>query len=187
MSTELFWMKPKKVVLKDGTEVMLRPEIDTDLELVWEMFSSLSEKSLVFLPTGFSRERVEGWFKDIDFSKALPILGFVKTLKGTRMIASATLMFSSEDIYKHKASFGITVHDDFQNKGLGKILTQYILDIAKERGMKKVTLGVVVHNERGIHLYEKMGFVKEGLLKMDLWNPVLKKWDDTILMGNILD
>lgn len=187
MSTEPFWMKPKKVVLRDGTEVTLRPEIDSDLEPTWEMFSSLSDESLVYLPLGFTRERVEGWFKEIDFSKAIPILGFVKTPVGERMIASASLMFSKEDIYKHKGSFGITVHDDYQNKGLGKILTQYILDIAKERGLRKVTLGVVIHNERAIHLYEKLGFVKEALLKMDFWNPILEKWDDTVLMGNILD
>lgn len=187
MNNEPFWMKPKKVVLKNGTEVTLRPEIESDLELTWEMFNSLSEESLKNLPLGFTRERVEGWFKDIDFDKAIPILGFVETEKGTRMITSASLVFRKEEIYKHKGSFGITVHDDYQNMGLGKILTQYILDIAKERGLKKVTLGVVAGNKRAIHVYEKLGYVKEGCLKMDFWNPILEKWDDTILMSKILD
>ena len=179
-------MKLKKVVLSDGTEVTLRPEIDSDLEPTWEMFSSLSDESLIYLPLGFTRERVEGWFKDIDYTKALPILGFVETEKGNRMIASASLVFSNEDIYRHKASFGITVHDDYQDKGLGKILTKYMLDIAVERGLKKVTLSVVAYNKRAIHVYEKMGYEQEGSLKMDFWNPVSKTWDDTILMGKIL-
>ena len=186
MSTEPFWMKTKIVVLNDGAEVTLRPEIDSDLEPTWDMFSSLSDESLMYLPLGFTRERIEGWFKDIDYDKVLPILGFTKSGEDTRMVAGASLSVSKEDIYKHKGDFGITVHDDYQNKGLGKILTQYMLDIARERGLKKVTLGVVVHNERAIHLYEKLGFVKEGLLKMDFWNPILGKWDDTVLMGKIL-
>jgi RimJ/RimL family protein N-acetyltransferase len=187
MNTEPFWMNPKKVVLRDGTEVTLRPEIDSDLEPTWEMFSSLSDESLVYLPLGFTREKIEGWFKEINYDKVLPILGFVENGDEVRVVAGASLEFSKSDIYKHKGNFGITVHDDFQNKGLGKILTNYILDIAEERGLKKVTLGVVAHNERAIHVYEKLGFVKEGLLKMDFWNTILEKWDDTILMGNILD
>ena len=180
-------MNPKKVVLRDGTEVTLRPEIDYDLEPTWEMFSSLSDESLVYLPLGFTREKIEGWFKEINYDKVLPILGFVENGDEVRVVAGASLEFSKSDIYKHKGNFGITVHDDFQNKGLGKILTNYILDIAEERGLKKVTLGVVAHNERAIHVYEKLGFVKESLLKMDFWNTILEKWDDTILMGNILD
>ncbi len=186
MTTEPFWMKPKKVVLSDGTMVTLRPEIESDLEPTWEMFNSFSDESLKYLPLGFTRERVEGWFKDIDYNKALPILGFVETEDGSRMIASASLVFNEEEIYRHKGSFGISVHDDYQGKGLGKILTQYILEIAAERGLKKVTLGVVAHNERAIHVYEKMGYVQEGRLKMDFWNPILKR-DDTILMGKLLD
>jgi len=187
MSTEPFWMKPKKVVLKDGTEVTLRPEIDSDLEPTWEMFSSLSEESLKYLPLGFTREKIEDWFKEIDYNKVLPILAFVESGDKTRIVAGASLGFSKDDIYKHKGNFGITVHDDYQNKGLGGILTQYILDIARESGLKKVTLAVVAHNARAIHLYEKLGYVKEGYLKMDFWNKILGKWDDSILMGKILD
>jgi RimJ/RimL family protein N-acetyltransferase len=187
MTAEPFWMKPKQIVLSDGTKVTLRPEIDSDLEPTWEMFSSFSDESMKYLPLGFTRERVEGWFKDIDYTKALPILGFVETENGTKMIASASLVFQKEEIYRHKAGFGISVHDDYQNKGLGNILTQYMLDIAAERGLKKVTLSVVAHNERAIHVYEKMGYIQEGRLRMDFWNPILEKWDDTILMGKILD
>lgn len=187
MKDEPFWIKPKKVVLRDGTEVTLRPEVESDLEPTWEMFSSLSDMTLEFLPSGFTRERVEGWFKDIDYEKAIPILGFVETPTGTRMIASASLGFSKEEIYKHAASFGITVHDDYQNRGLGKILTQYMLDIAKERGLVKVRLSVVAHNERAIRLYEEMGYENEGLIKMEHWNPVLGRYCDAYNMGKILD
>lgn len=185
--SEPFWMNPRKVVLSDGTEVTLRPEIESDLEYAWEMFNSISDKTLEFLPTGFTRERVEGWFKDIDYSKALPILGFVETEKGTRMISSSSLGFKQTDIYQHRATFGITVHDDYQGRGLGKILTQYMLDIAAERGVKKVELSVVAHNERAIHIYEKMGYEIEGLIKMEHYNPVLGKYCDAYIMGKILD
>ncbi|MBT4092291.1 MAG: GNAT family N-acetyltransferase [Deltaproteobacteria bacterium] len=179
-------MKPKKINLKDGIEVTLRPEIDSDLEPSWEMFSSLSDESLTFLPQGVSRERVEGWFKDIDFDKSLPILGFVETDEGSKMVTSAVLVFQSEEIYKHKATFGISVRDSYQNKGLGHILTEYMLEIAKGLGLKKVELSVVTHNSRAIHLYEKFGFEKEGLVRMDHWNHTLGKYGNSYNMGIIL-
>ena len=47
-------MKPKKVELKDSTEITLRPEIDSDLEPTWEMFNSLSYETLTYLPQGFT-------------------------------------------------------------------------------------------------------------------------------------
>ena len=149
--------------------------------------SEVSPIGLEFLPEGFTRERVEGWFKEIDYSKAIPILGFVETEEGTRMISSASLGFKQTEIYNHRASFGITVHDDYQGRGLGKLLTQYMLDIAAERGVKKVELSVVAHNERAIHIYKKMGYEIEGLIKMEHYNPVLGKYCDAYIMGNILE
>ena len=187
LMTEPFWMTPQQVVLRDGTEVTLRPETDGDLEYAWEMFSSISDNTLEFLPEGFSRERVEGWFKEIDYSKAIPILGFVEMEEGTRMVSSSSLGFKKTDIYKHRATFGITVHDDYQGKGLGKLLTQYMLDIAAEQGVKKVELSVVAHNERAIHIYKKMGYEIEGLIKMEHYNPVLGQYCDAYIMGKILD
>lgn len=186
MDAEPFWMNPKIVNLRDGTEVTLRPEILTDLEPAWRMHSSLSDESLSFLPQGISRERVEEWFKDIDYDKVLPILGFVETEEGSQMIASTVLVYQKEEIYKHKATFGITVHDDYQNNGLGHILTGYMLEIAKSQGLKKVELSVVTHNYRGIHLYEKFGFEKEGLVRMDHWNLKLGKYGDSYNMGLLL-
>jgi len=173
--------------LKDGTVVTLRPEEAGDLELTWAMFSTLSEGTLEFLPIPFSRERVEGWFNDIDFDKHLPVLGFVEENGETRVIASATLGFQSMELYRHRAKFGITVHDDYQGRGLGTILTRYLIDIALERGIKKIDLMVVAHNERAISVYKGLGFEIEGHLRMNHFNHVLNEYCDEYKMGLLLD
>ena len=180
-------MTPKQIVLRDGTGVTLRPEIESDLEPTWVMFSTLSDETLQYLPIGFTRERVEGWFKNIDYTKNIPILGVVEKEDGIRIISSSSLSFPQIDIYRHKAEFGITVHDDYQGKGLGKILTQYMLDIAAERGLKKVELSVVAENERAIHIYEQYGYEKEGLIRMEHYNKVMGKYCDIYKMGKILE
>lgn len=181
--SEPFWMKPKQVTLKDGINVVLKPSEEQYLEPAWEMFSTLSQETLEFLPIPFPRERVEGWFNKIDYTKNLPILGF----DGDKMIASASLSFNELPLFSHRAEFGITVRDGYQDKGLGTILTKYMIEIAKSMGLKKVDLMVVTHNKRAIRVYEKLGFVIEGQLKMNHFNQVLNEFCDEYKMGLILE
>ena len=70
--------------------------------------------------------------------------------------------------------------------GLGQRVTGYMLNIAKDCGMKKVELSAVSHNHRDIHIYENMGFEKEGYTRMDHWNPILERYGDSVHMGLIL-
>ena len=187
MSVEPFWLEPRQVVLKDGTAVTLRPEEKGDLEPVWAMFSTLSEESLQYLPIPITRERVEGWFREIDYEKALPILGLVGTQEGERVIAASVLGFSERGHDGHVTRFGITVHDDYQNLGLGKKLTRYMIDIARAKELKKVALEVVTHNSRAVKVYQDCGFKIEGKLEMNHWNHVLKEYGDDYVMGLILE
>ena len=187
MAAESFWLEPRRLRLRDDEEVTLRPEVASDLEPVWGMFTSLSEESLQFLPVQFTRERVEGWFKEIDYDKVLPILAVVDAEGGDRVVASATLGFSSMEHNRHVATFGITVCDEYQNRGLGTALTRYMADIARARGLKKVTLEVVADNLRAINVYERCGFVVEGRLRMGHWNYIRGGFYDDLVMGLLLE
>jgi ribosomal protein S18 acetylase RimI-like enzyme len=187
MGAEPFWLEPRQVVLKDGTVVTLRPEEKGDLEPVWAMFSTLSEESLQYLPIPITRERVEGWFREINYERALPILGLVEEKGEVRVIAASSLYFSQMEHNKHVTTFGITVHDDYQNLGLGKKITEYMIEIAREKGLKKVALEVVTHNSRAINVYRRYGFKIEGKLEMNHWNHVLKEYGDDYVMGLILE
>lgn len=100
--------------------VFLRPELPTDTEMLWEMFSTLSKASLENLVLPFTRERIEGWTNNMDYEKVLPILALIRERERQRIVGSASLHFHSEDAFKHKAGLGITVHDDYQNKVLEK-------------------------------------------------------------------
>ena len=85
-----------------------------------------------------------------------------------RIIAAATLgPFSRREMVRHKAEFGITVHDDYQDRGLGTIMTQHMIEIARMKGLKKISLNVFTNNERAIHVYMKCGFKIEGRLEKE--------------------
>ncbi|MBN2335028.1 GNAT family N-acetyltransferase [Candidatus Bathyarchaeota archaeon] len=187
MDKSPFWLKPRTVQLRDGTRVTLRPEERRDREPVWEMFASLSRESLQYLPIPFTRERVEGWFMEINYDRVLPMLAFTETEGGVRAIASASLGFHNQGYNKHKATFGITVHDDYQGLGLGTIMTEYLIDVAKAKGIKKLELEVLTINERAVKLYERCGYQIEGKRAMNHWNYVLGRYCDDYVMGLVLE
>lgn len=149
----------KTFTAKNGESFHFRPEQATDTELLWNMFSTLSEVTVSNLIPPFTRERVEGWTRNIDYSKVLAI---VAVTGDERIVATASLQFNPQEVLRHKAELGITVHDSCQNRGIGTALLSHLLGIAKERGIKKVHLTVRADNERAIRLYGKFGFKVEG-------------------------
>ena len=157
----------KKVVLSNGVEVFLRPELSSDTEMLWEMFSTLSKESLENLVHPFTRERIESWTSNIDYNKNLPILALIQEGGRERIIGSASLSFNSQEAVRHKAELGITIHDDYQNQGLGTLVIKHLLEIAQKKGLKKIYLRVHTENSRAIHVYKKCMFKIEAKLEKE--------------------
>ena len=148
---------------KKGIKVEFRPCQSDDTEMLWEMFSTLSENSVSNLIPPFTRERVKGWTSNIDYNKVLAIVAVIEEDQ-KRIIGDASLKFNSNEDSKHKAELGIAVHDKYQNKGIGTDLLRHLLNIAKMKKLRKVWLEVVTSNTIAIHIYKKAGFRIEGKL-----------------------
>lgn len=154
----------KEIESKSGQRIGFRPEENNDLEGIWALYSTLSEESQESLPP-FDRQLIERWFENLPQYTVPPILATVLTGRnGERVIGRAVLVHSDRPSVRHRAEFGIVVHDDYQGQGIGKELTGFMLEIACRHGLTKVTLEVFPENERAIHVYERCGFIREGLL-----------------------
>ncbi|MEO6731038.1 MAG: GNAT family protein [Ferruginibacter sp.] len=78
---------------------------------------------------------------------------------------------------------GLAIHPSFSGKGEGKKMMKEIIDLAGERGVLRIELSVSVENEKAIHLYEKIGFQKEGVLKKYSHLKSDQRFVDEILMA----
>jgi ribosomal protein S18 acetylase RimI-like enzyme len=72
--------------------------------------------------------------------------------------------------HSHRASHivslgGVAIHPSWSGKGYGQRMLEQIILLGKEKGFLRMELGVSTINTRAIHLYEKAGFKKEGILK----------------------
>jgi RimJ/RimL family protein N-acetyltransferase len=60
------------------------------------------------------------------------------------------------------AELGMFVAREWRGRGVGSALLAAAIDQARDRGLHKLSLGVFPHNEAGLALYRKFGFVEEG-------------------------
>lgn len=85
---------------------------------------------------------------------------------------------------RDSGTVGIMVHKDYQNKGVGTALMNALMDIANSWLMLvRVELTVFSDNEKAVHLYEKFGFVQEGVKRLAAIRN--GKYENEILMARI--
>ncbi len=149
---------------KNGKRVKFRPEQCGDTEMLWKMFSALSKESASNLLPPFTRERVEGWTRNINYNEVLAIVAVIEEKSERRIVGDGSLKFNSQEALKHKAEIGITVHDNYQNMGIGTALLNHLINIARMKKLSKVWLQVSTDNDRAINVYKKAGFEIEGKL-----------------------
>ena len=80
------------------------------------------------------------------------------------MIGSISLKVNANPRTRHAAGIGLMVRRDFQNQGIGRAMLEKVLDLADNWLMLvRLELTVFADNERAVHLYESLGFEREGI------------------------
>src|SRR5690606_15122000 len=75
--------------------------------------------------------------------------------------------FYQIDYRIRKAEFAIMIGDkSLWNRGLGSQITGAVLDFGfRQLNLHRIYLNVLASNQRAIHLYKKIGFQQEGILR----------------------
>lgn len=160
--------------------VKLSPLTQNDLPL---MFEWINNRDLVifnapYQPVHFAKH--QSWFDVIQERKDMVIFGI-------RLIASDTLIGSCQLHSIHpinrSAELQIRLGElDKLEQGYGTqaltLLVQFGFD---DLNLQRIYLHVFRTNERAIHVYKKLGFVQEGLLRQSAY--VNGEYIDIVVMG----
>ena len=65
--------------------------------------------------------------------------------------------------YRHRCEVAIALYQAECGRGIGRIMLETVLDLAKALGYEQAELEVIATNQRAIALYEKLGFQKYGV------------------------
>jgi putative acetyltransferase len=98
------------------------------------------------------------------------------------MVSVAT--FPNRPRRKHAGAIGISVHENWQGKGIGKELMRAIVNLADNwLNLTRLELEVYADNDAAIRLYKGFGFEVEGRLRQHALRD--GKFVDSIMMGRI--
>jgi RimJ/RimL family protein N-acetyltransferase len=89
---------------------------------------------------------------------------FVATAGG-EVVGWCDIRRESRPSHAHRGTLGMGIIPGYRDKGLGRQLITATLYAARELGLHRVELHVHADNPRAIALYEKVGFVREGMAR----------------------
>ena len=65
----------------------------------------------------------------------------------------------------HSGTFGLSVASGHRGRGIGSALIEALLEWAPQNGITRIECRAFATNPRAIALYERMGFVREGVCR----------------------
>ena len=160
-------IKPKKVELKNGKLVVIRQAEINDAEQLLQCIKIYIPQS-DFIPKleqeiKLTLEQEKDWINSflINDNSLLLVAEYEN-----QIIGNIDLTGSQRKIMEHTAVIGMGMFKDWRNSGLGTELLFATIDWAKQNKiLELIWLQVYTENKLGLHLYRKMGFEENGIIK----------------------
>lgn len=157
-------------VIADGTEVLFRPMRPTDEEPLRELFYSLSQQSLYHrfftVPKSLPHEKAMS-LVNVDYEKDMAIVATSEEVSGEKIVAVGRYIRSSKDDKIAEVAF--MVRDDWQNRGMGRVLLSALVDIAMERGIGGFVATVLPSNKQMLSVFHNCGYKLDVHMEEDVY------------------
>ncbi len=154
----------KKIMLKNGTEALLRPIKDTDSQLLYNLFHSCSYDTLfyrfmsssVYLNlqkgnTSFVMKTVRR-FTQIDYENQLSIVAIKKENDKDIIVSEGMYVKTGPN----RAEVGALTGDEWQRQGLATNIGTFLMEIAKTKEIKFFEGEILLANFKLINLMKTM-------------------------------
>ncbi|HTF99852.1 MAG TPA: GNAT family N-acetyltransferase [Nitrospirota bacterium] len=143
---------------KTGLALLLRPVKLSDEHLLKDFFYALSNDSMyrrfISSRTDMHHDRLQP-FVVIDYTREMVILAVLQQEEKEIIIGMAQYLIDDKT---HTAEVAFVVRDDYQGRGTGAVLLNYVTYLAKKSGLLGFTAAVLVENRRMLQLFENAGF-----------------------------
>ncbi len=133
-------------LLRDGTQLYLRPMHPTDEPNVRQLFYALSQQTIYYRYMSHARKIPRKQVRDfvyIDHRNEVAIVCTVPAAFGDEFVAVGRYYLNPRT---NLAEVAFVVRDDWQNRGIGSFLLRHLMNIAKRSGIKGFTAEVLRDN-----------------------------------------
>ena len=140
---------------KDGLEVQFRPIKPSDEDMMRRLFYHFSDESKYlryFVRIRVMPHKEMQKYVNIDYQKTLSIVGVILKNRTEKIIAEARYAYyKEEDSYE----MAFIVDEEYQGKGIATFLLNYLLKIARERGLHEIYASVLPENKAMLSVFNK--------------------------------
>ncbi len=148
----------KSTVLQDGTEVLLRPIKPEDEPMWLAMLGTCSKEALYSRFRYFfhwETHEVATRYCYIDYDREIAIVAEIMEEGQKKLVGVGRLVADPDN---ETVEYAILIPDAWQQKDLGNIITDFCLEVAEGRKMKKIVAQTTPDNKRMISVFQKRGF-----------------------------
>ena len=148
----------KEVKLKDGSPVLLRAIKPEDEPMWLELLTSCSKEAIYHrfrYDFYFDSHEVATQFCFIDYDREIAIVAEVED-EGRKKLIGVGRLIADPDV--EVMEYAVLITDAWQKKELGYILTEYCMEIAKNREIKNLVAETTRDNKPMISVFRKLNF-----------------------------
>ena len=141
---------------KDGLEVRFRPIKASDEDMMRRLFYQFSDESKYLryfarVPTMPHQEMQK--YVNIDYRSTLSIVGVITQNRSEEIIAEARYSYyPKEKTYE----LAFIVDEEYQGKGISTFMAEYLVKIARERGLTTLCANVLPENKKMLQVFNKV-------------------------------
>lgn len=92
--------------------------------------------------------------------------------------------FRFREAYKYTVEHSLYVHENHNGKGIGKLLMEHLIDLAKKQNLHTMVGVIDSENTNSIAFHEKYGFEKAGFIKDSGFK--FDRWLHSVFMQKML-
>jgi L-amino acid N-acyltransferase YncA len=152
---------PREITIAGGKHATLRLMQRGDKHLVVDFARALPPDDLLFLRTDVTDPAVvDEWIDHIEKGRTVTLLAEVDS----ELAGYASVHLSEARWTRRVGEIRLLVGAAFRRTGLGRQLAGEIFDIAKSRGIRKITAMMTPDQAGARAVFEKLGFQVEALL-----------------------
>ena len=176
---------PTVYLTTDGAQMTIRPMVPEDQDALLDFFRRIPPSDRFYLKEDVTDPAIIArWAQTLDYSRVLPLLAF---LDGT-IVGDGTLHHRRAGARQHIGEVRIVVAPAYRNRGVGRGLLHKLIDIAGDKGLKKLMFEVVTDTEQAArHTAQVLGFVPVAVLPAQVRDVCGAAHDLLIMERRLLD
>lgn len=151
----------KVAMLKDGTEVIIRPIEKDDLDRSFAFFQALPDEDRAYLRSDVTRpEVVRQRIQAMELGKVRRLVA----IYGEEIVADGSLELEGHEWKEHIGELRLIVARHFQRKGLGALMARELYSLATSEKIEEIVVKMLRPQAAARGIFKKLGFHEDVTL-----------------------